>query len=170
MTMAIKLNTYNQEAMEDTNASRNALKDRLLQNIDETRFDRWMKAPVVETAPVSSAPANSTPRRTLLEARIAAPGIQRTEHGTISFVKSEQGYYIKPTYNQCGMLTRVDLNGITIRRRSDHQWIVVDNENLQIIPADLHAVYFDQSGDLVACTNKGTRVTFHASLTHAQAS
>jgi hypothetical protein len=170
--MAIKLNTYNQESMEDVNSSRNALNGRLLQGINEARFDRWVTAPVVEAAPASTtaaAPA-PTPRRTLLEARMAAPGIQRTERGTIAFVKSEQGYYIKPTYNQCGMLTRVDLNGITMRRRSDHQWIVVDNENLQIIPADLNAVYFDHDGNLVACTNKGTRVTFHASLAHAQAS
>jgi len=168
--MAINLNKYNQETMEDVNASRSALNDQLIQSINQARFDRWMQAPVVEAVPVTEAPAEEAPRRTLLEARMAAPGIQRTERGTISFVKSEQGYYIKPTYNQCGMLIRVDLNGITIRRRSDHQWVVVDNENLQIIPADLAAVYFDHDGDLVACTNKGTRVTFHASLTHAQAS
>jgi hypothetical protein len=89
----------------------------------------------------------------------ACPNVMRTRRGTIAFVRHEIGTYINPVYNKCGMLVRVDLNGITLcRRSSDKHWAIVDTNGEDILPAGITAVYFDRQGNLITHNSQGRKM------------
>jgi hypothetical protein len=94
------------------------------------------------------------------ELSAASPNVMRTRRGTIAFVRHDVGTYINPVYNKCGMLVRVDLNGIALCRRAANQdWMVVDTEGNDIMPSGISSVYFDRQGNLITVTKDGKKVT-----------
>lgn len=89
----------------------------------------------------------------------ACPNVMRTRRGTIAFVRHEIGTYINPVYNKCGMLVRVDLNGITLcRKAADQKWAVVDTDGADILPTGITAVYFDRQGNLITVNSQGRKM------------
>jgi hypothetical protein len=111
---------------------------------------------------IAATPDPEAPQAHFEEAELspACPNVMRTRRGTIAFVRHDVGTYINPIYNKCGMLVRVDLNGITLCRKAANQdWMVVDTEGNDIIPSGLSSVYFDRQGNLITVTKEGKKVT-----------
>jgi hypothetical protein len=89
----------------------------------------------------------------------ACPNVMRTRRGTIAFVRHEIGTYINPVYNKCGILVRVDLNGITLcRRAADQMWSIVDTDGDEILSSGIRAVYFDRQGNLITVNSNGRKM------------
>jgi hypothetical protein len=88
-----------------------------------------------------------------------SPEVFRSNRGTIEFVRHQSGTYVKPTYNNCGMLIRVDLNGLSLYKKSNESlWQVVDQDQQEISTSQIKTVYFERNGDLVSQTVNGTKV------------
>jgi hypothetical protein len=93
---------------------------------------------------------------------LPAADVVRTARGTIEFVKHDIGTYIKPTYNGCGILVQVDLNGTTLcRKAADSLWSIYDTEGVEIVSSQIRSVYFDKDGNLTTETTDGGKVTIH---------
>ncbi len=92
----------------------------------------------------------------------AAPlsDIYRTRRGTIELVIHKDGRMITPQYNNCGILTGVDLgNGSTLQRpAAGGFWRVLDAEGVEQPSIDIKAVTFDKHGTLWAITAAGDRL------------
>ncbi len=91
---------------------------------------------------------------------IFASELFRSERGTIQMVVHENGRRIKPNYNKCGILVAVELgNGATLRRSSGSElWSIVGQDNQEIVPSEIKAVYFDRQGSLCTTTVSGKMV------------
>jgi len=114
-----------------------------------------------EAEVVNATPDPEAPQACFDESELApgCPNVMRTRRGTIAFVRHEIGTYINPVYNKCGILVRVDLNGITLCRRQDDQgWAIVDTDGTDILPAGIKAVYFDRVGNLITINSQGRKM------------
>jgi hypothetical protein len=85
--------------------------------------------------------------------------IYRTRRGTIELVIHKDGRMIAPQYNNCGILTGVDLgNGSTLQRpTAGGLWHVLDAQGVEQPSIDIKAVTFDKHGTLWAITVSGER-------------
>jgi len=115
----------------------------------------------IEAEVLRAQPDPEAPQACFEESELenGCPNVMRTRRGTIAFVRHEIGTYINPVYNKCGILVRVDLNGITLCRREGEQgWAIVDTQGEDILPTGIKAVYFDRTGNLITINSQGRKM------------
>jgi hypothetical protein len=87
--------------------------------------------------------------------------VMRTQRGTIAFVKHDAGTFLMPIYNKCGILDRIDLNGVELCRRNGRTWNILDTEGREVNEAGFKSVYFDRKGNLITWSVEGTKMVIN---------
>jgi hypothetical protein len=87
--------------------------------------------------------------------------VMRTQRGTIAFVKHDAGTFLMPIYNKCGILDRIDLNGVELCRRNGRTWSMLDTEGREVKESGFKSVYFDRQGNLITWSIEGTKMVIN---------
>jgi len=124
----------------------------------EPQFEEVCEA---EQAPQMERPYSVTMEDLMAPLLQSDDHVMRTQRGTIAFVKHDAGTFLMPIYNKCGILDRIDLNGVELCRRNGRTWNMLDTEGREVKDSGFKSVYFDRKGNLITWSVEGTKMVIN---------